>query len=102
MSKPCYEEYVNHAMRFYARNPVLNMKAPGLSKIDIQNWNTCDETLRAFTEQEQNIVLNVYRSKCTMSEAIREIASQLRTNEDGIWQLMNKLSRTFAKNRGLI
>lgn len=102
MSKPCYEEYVNHAMRFYARNPVLNMKAPGLSKIDVQNWKACDETLQTYTEQEKNIILNIYRSKCTMSESIREISSQLHIDEGCVWQLMNRFSKDFAKRRGLV
>ena len=102
MSKPCYEQYVNHAMRFYARNLALNMRAPGLKKTDIQNWTTCDDVIKTFPEHEQTIIINIFKSKCNVSDAVRAMAEQLHMSENSVWQLLNSFSRDVARKRGLI
>lgn len=102
MSKPCYEEYANHAMRFFARHPALNLKGPGLKKSDILNWTACDNALRTFSESEQAVILNVFRSKCIMTDAVSAMASQLHVGEGFIWQILSRFSREFAKHRELI
>lgn len=102
LSKPCYEDYVNHAMRFYTRNPALNMRKPGLKKTDIENWTTCNDAIRTFSEQEQVIITNIFKSKCSIPESVRAMAGQLNMSENGVWQLLNSFSREVARKRGLI
>lgn len=102
MSKPFYEDYVNHAMRFFARNPAINMRKPGLKNTDIQNWTVCNDVLNTFPAPEQTIILSVYKSKCSMPDSVRSIAGQLGMSEDSVWKILNRFSREFAKRRGLI
>lgn len=101
MSKPYYEDYATHAMRFYARNPALCMNKPGLKLTDIQNWNACNDALRHFSEQERAIIVEVFRSKCAINDSVDCIAAQFKTEPGRIWQLLNRFSKEFAKNRGL-
>lgn len=102
MNKPYYKEYANHAMRFYARNLALALGKPGLTKTDIDNWNACNDAIRMFSQQEQTILIIVYKSKCTMTDAVQATASQLHMDKNDIWQLLNRFSKEFAKKRGLI
>lgn len=102
MSKPCYEEYANHAMRFYVRNPALSMSAPGLKKIDIQNWMACNDTLRSFTERDREIVITVYRNRCSIPDSVRAVANQNHVDSGVVWQLLSRFAREFATKRGLI
>ena len=102
VTKPYYEDYATHALRFYARNPALNMKSPGLKLVDIENWNACNDTMRKYSERDQAIILNVFKSKCALSDAVECIAAQYKMNAGNVWQLLNRFSADFAINRGLI
>lgn len=101
MSKPYYEDYAKHAMRFYARTPVLSMNKPGLKLVDIQNWNACNDTIRTFSAHDQAIILGVFRSKCAIDDAVNCISTQFKVAPGYVWQLLNSFSKEFAKNRGL-
>lgn len=102
MTKPSYQDYANHALRFYVRNPALNMRSPGLKKSDIQNWMACNNALRTFTEQDRSVIVGVYNSKCTMEDAVKGISSQLHLEEANVWQLLGRATKEFARCRGLI
>ena len=102
MTKPFYEDYANHAMRFYARNPALNLKQPGLKKIDVENWMACNEAIKPYKDEERAIIINVFKSKCTMTDAVKAISGQLQVGENSVWQLLNRAAFDFAKKRGLI
>ena len=102
MSKPFYEDYAKHAIRFYAQNRTLSMKKPGLKLVDIQNWNACNDAMRSFTNREQAIIIGVFKSKCAVDDAVNCIAAQFKVDQGNVWQLINRFSRQFALNRGLI
>lgn len=102
MSKPCYEDYAKHAMRFFTRNPTVSMKDPNLKLSDIQNWNACNDTIRNYSEREQAIIVGVFKSKCAIDDSVNCIAAQFKVEAGVVWQLLNKFSKEFAKNRGLI
>lgn len=102
MTKPCYEEYANHALRFYAKNPALSFNSPGLKRVDIDNWNACNDIMRHYSEKDRAVVLGVFRSKCAMQDAVTGISSQLQISENGVWQLISRAAKDFAKRRGLI
>lgn len=101
MTKACYEEYANHAMRFYVRNPTLKLNSPGLKKADIDNWNACNDVLRAFSAEDRAIIIGVYESKCTINSAVDAISAQLKISDGRVWQLISRASNEFAKRRGL-
>ena len=100
--KPCYQDYAKHAMRFYVNNPVLNAKLPGVRLSDIQNWHACNDTLERFNDKEKALLIGVYKSKCSMNDAVRCIAAQLGVSQGTVWQQMNRFEKEFAKHRGLI
>lgn len=102
MTKPYYEDYATHAIRFYARNPALNTKKSGLKLVDIQNWNVCNDTIRRYPERDQAIILSVFKSKCILSDAVECVASQYKLEPGNVWRLLNRFSEDFARNRGLV
>lgn len=102
MTKPSYQDYANHALRFYARNPALNMRSPGLKKSDIDNWTACNDALRVFCDQERSVIIGVFNSKCTIEDAVRGISAQLQLEETNVWQILSRATKEFAKYRGLI
>lgn len=102
MSKTCYEEYVNHAMRFYVRNPALHMSSPGLKKSDVQNWVTCNDVINGYSKQDRETITDVYLFKGGLPDAVFTIAARNHTETCRIWQLLNRFAKDFAKKRGLI
>lgn len=96
--KPYYSDYIRHCMRFYARHPQPKFR----SDIDKQNWNACDKAMKEFTEEEQVILMTVYREGDTIPDNIYKISVELNTNQDFIWKIVNELERKVAKRRSLI
>lgn len=93
-----YSEYVQHCMRFYARHPNPKFR----SDADKLNWNACKSALEGFTDDEQDILLTIYREADTIPENIHNISVARNMKQDSIWNLLNKLERRVAKRRGLI
>lgn len=100
--KPYYEEYANHSFRFYVRNPVLNIKDLKPSRVDIENWQVCDDVFGMLTPEEKSIVTGVYRSKCAVPDIVHALSCDLHISEKYIWTLLNRVVRDFAKKRELI
>lgn len=100
MTKPFYAEYANHAMRFYARHSDVR---PGPErKNDLLMWDSCAAAIGKLNKEEAAIILAVYRSKCTIREAVTCASRELNMPENKIWQLVNRCGKMFAKERGLI
>lgn len=102
LSKPCYEEYANHAMRFYARNLAISMSNPNLKKIDIQNWVTCNDVMSNFREFDRELILDVYRNKCSIPDSVSAVANKYCVETGVVWQLLGRFAKEFAIKRGLI
>lgn len=102
MSKPFYEDYATHAMRFYSRNPAIKMNDPGLKLADVENWHACEDALRNFSELDRTILIEVFRCKCAIDDAVSCISAQFDVKPNTVWQLMNNFSNVFAKYRGLL
>ena len=96
--RPYYSDYIRHCMRFYARHPQPKF----CNDIDKQNWNACDRALKEFTEEEQVVLMTVYREGDTIPDNIYKIATELNMNQDFIWRIVNDLERKIAKRRALI
>ena len=100
MTKPFYAEYANHAFRYYARH--IDCKPTPEQASNYVMWTACDKVSKRFPPYENAIIMDIYRSKLVINEAVRRLSGELRMPENKIWQLINKYSRAFAKERGLI
>lgn len=101
MSKPYYEEYAKHALRFYARHPVLKVKGSNLSRSEIENWQVCDDVFKALEDTERELVTAVFRSKGYIADKVYELSCQKHISENYIWRLLAHVTRSFAERRGL-
>lgn len=100
MTKPFYAEYANHAFRYYARHD--NVKPSREQASNCAMWEACNSVMLKSSAKDNAIILAVYRSKCTIGEAVTCIARELNMPENKIWQLVNKYSKAFARERGII
>lgn len=100
MAKPFYEEYANHAFRFYVRHPVLNSGA--VSKPSMEMWKTCETAINELSDTERSVVVEVFRSRCAMETAVKHVSLELGMNENRAWQILHKITRRFAELRGLV
>lgn len=93
-----YSSYIEHCMRFYARhsNPTFRSDA------DKQNWKVCEDAIKTFTDNEQDILLGIYRDRDTIADNIHTTSVKLGVNQDMIWKLVNELEKKIAKRRNLI
>ena len=93
-----YSEYVRHCMRFYARHTNPKFR----SDVDKKNWFACDSALKGFTNEEQEMLLTIYRERDTIPDNIYNLSVSLEIKQDILWNLMNELERKIAKRRGLV
>lgn len=100
MTKPFYAEYANHAFRYYARHNDAKPSREQASNHAM--WEACDKVMWKSPAKDNAIILAVYRSKCTIGEAVTCIARELSIPENKVWQLVNRYSKAFARERGLI
>lgn len=96
--KAYYSDYIQHCMRFYARNPRPKFH----SDADKQNWYACENVLRGFTDSERDILLFVYREGDTIPDNVYRVSVNRNIKQGTIWKLINELERKIAKRRSLI
>jgi hypothetical protein len=97
--KSFYSEYVQHCMRFYARHPHPKFR----SEADKKNWIACDLAVKGFTEEQQNILMAIYRDGDTaITDYVHKVSIERNVKQDLIWKLINELERKVAKRRGLL
>ena len=98
MNKPCYTEYVKHALRFYARYQDLsNFK----NKVDESNWFACHTVLDQYSERDKKILIYVYGAFDTVADNIYVMATKYKMNQNIIWDMMKDLEKKVAIERGL-
>lgn len=97
-----YTEYVLHAARFYARNLHLRGKMDFKSGADMLNWNACIKTLTLFDKCDQEILLEVFRSREPLAESVSAAAVKRGLYDARVWGLLATFARSFAESRGLI
>ena len=93
-----YSSYIQHCMRFYARHSEPNFR----SDADKRNWESCEDAIKTFTDNEQDILLTIYRDGDSLEDSIRTTSIELGVNRDMIWKLVNELEKKIAKRRNLI
>jgi hypothetical protein len=104
MAKPFYADYVNHALRFYARNvqsgDVVRLKFK--SEVDELNWRSVNRVLHNLPELDKYIIIEVFGRGDTLADNIYEVSKELAINQDLVWTLVSKVTNKIAKDRRLI
>ena len=98
VNRPCYTEYVRHAMRFYSR--YLN-RTKFNNKVDKSNWNACHNVLKSYSERDKDILIYVYGQFDTISDNVYAIANKYHIHQNIIWDMMKEFERQVAIERGL-
>lgn len=98
MNKPCYTEYVRHAMRFYSR--YLNW-THFKSKVDELNWFACHRAIADYSIRDKDILVYVYGEFDTIPDNVYAIANKYHIHQNIIWDMMKDFERKVAVERGL-
>lgn len=97
MKKP-YSDYAAHCIRYYLAHPDGDFR----DGVDKANWYSVHEALKAFNNDEVNIIAFIYRQRdCSMQEAVDRAmyASDMKRNR--VWTIISKLESEIASKRGL-
>lgn len=104
MAKRFYTDYVNHMLRFYARNVqsgnVVRLKFR--SEVDKLNWRSVNRVLHSLPERDKDIIIEVFGRGDTLADNIYEVSKELAINQDIVWTLVSKVTNKIAKDRRLI
>ena len=104
MAKRFYTDYINHMLRFYARNvrsgDVVRLKFK--SEVDKLNWRSVNRVLHNLPERDKDIIIEVFGRGDTLADNIYEVRKELAINQDVIWTLVSKVTNKIAKARRLI
>jgi len=104
MAKPFYADYINHMLRFYARNVqsgnVVRLKFK--SEVDKLNWRSVNRVLHNLPERDRDIIIEVFARGDTLADNIYQVSKELVINQDVIWTLVSKVTNRIAKDRRLI
>lgn len=98
MNKPCYTEYVRHALRFYSR--YLN-RVHFKSAVDELNWFACHRAIQGYSHEEKDILVYVYGEFDTIPDNVYAMANKYHIHQNVIWDMMKTLERKVAVERGL-
>lgn len=98
MNDRYYTQYVRHCLRFYARydNPDLSRE------IDRLNWSACDRAIKAFDNDDKNMLLAIYRGADTVADNIYNLSKTTEIAQNYIWKLTAILEYRIAQERGLV
>ena len=102
--KPYYSEFVRHCLRYYIK---MWDEAPGClpafkSDADRANWSACHNVLKHYTQENLDILFELYRPGDTIPDKIYQLAKAKGVSQDHYWSLVNITERKIAKKRGLL
>lgn len=98
MNKPCYTDYVRHALRFYAR---YHKKPIFKTSTDKVNWWSCHNAIRPYSERDKDILIYVYGAFDTIADNVYAMANKYHIHQNIIWDMMKEFEREVAIERGL-
>ena len=101
MSKPYYEEYANHAFRFYVRNRNIT-PAELRGSSNVLNWTACRDALDTLPDEDRIIATMVYMCKSGMVDCVTCVCSEYGLSANRVWRILNRVTKEFATKRGLI
>ena len=102
--KPHYSDFVRHCLRFYIKTiddgkggcPAFNTQA------DRENWRACRDVLQSYSEDDQDLIFNLYRTGDTLPDKIYTLSKVKQVSQDSLWSLVNQVERKIARKRGLV
>lgn len=98
MIRPCYTDYVRHAIRFYSR--YMN-KTCFKSEVDKSNWSACHSVISTYPTQDKDIILYVYGAFDTLGDNVYAMSQKHKIDQNIIWDMMKEFERKVAIERGL-
>ena len=98
MLKPCYTDYVRHAMRFYSRYLSLTSWK---NQVDKANWYACRNVLASYSDRDKDILVYVYGAYDTIGDNVYAMANKHNIHQNIIWDMMREFERKVAIERGL-
>ncbi len=102
--KPFYSDFVRHCLRYYVKtldeghggHPIFKGEA------DKANWSACFRVLKDYSQDDIDIISEIYRPGDTIADKIYLLAKTKHVPQDTIWNLINTTERKIAKKRGLL
>lgn len=98
--KPCYTEYVKHALRFFVKH--RNNPPATCSTVDRENWDACRLAFREFPELDQNLFSALYSARSPFPAAVNDCACVYNIPLNRVWNKVNSLEKYVASYRGLV
>ena len=102
--KAYYSEFVRHCLRHYIKT--LDEGHGGLpafrSDAERENWSACYQALKSYSENEKDIISQLYRPGDTIADKIYMLAKNRQVSQASYWSLVSSIERDVAKKRGLI
>ena len=98
INKPCYTEYVRHAMRFYSR---YGTRTRFNNEVDKSNWFACHNVLKNYSSRDKDILVYVYGGLDTTADNVYAMANKYHLHQNIIWDMMKEYERKVAIERGL-
>ena len=99
-----YSEFVRHCLRYYVKTldegkggcPVFTSDA------ERNNWAACHHVLKNYSEENMDIISQIYRPGDTIADTIFMLAKTKRMSQGTIWNLVSDTEKKIAKKRGLV
>lgn len=98
MTKPCYSDYIRHAIRFYAR---YSQKRSFKNDVEKANWWSCHEVIKSYSDMDKEMLLYAYGAFDTLGDNVYVIAKKYNIDQNYIWDMMKEFERKVAIERGL-
>lgn len=96
--KSFYTDYVNHCLRYYARNPSPTFR----SCVERDNWVACDKAFDLLDTRLRPVLMAMYLDKTPVSDNVMRYAKTIGTTPNHIWKVVSNLEKEVAKARGLL
>jgi hypothetical protein len=95
---------VRHCLRYYIKtldegnggHPIFKSDA------DRENWSACYNVLKDYSQNDMDIISEIYRPGDTIADKIYLLAKTKRVPQDTIWNLVGTIERKIARKRGLL
>lgn len=98
MNKPCYTDYIRHAMRFYSR--YLN-QTTFKNRVEQKNWWACHNVISRYSAKDKDILVYIYGKYDTLADNVYNISRKNKIDQNIIWDMMKEFEKKVAIERGL-
>ena len=95
--KPHYADYVNHMLRFYVRNPVINVTA----QPDVTNHAAVMAVFNRLGRKDRARLCLIYQEGYDITERVESYCRDTGTLPSEVWGLITRVTKQVARERGL-